>query len=151
MYIFHSPASCVMSFHLKWLAGVWFCFIILKDVRFLWLWMLRLVFWVIWYRQSDVNNWNMLSTHGGSTFLWNTVTHVPTRCCCVTVQWPWSVSFSLLKSFQAQWLSKLMCSAHTEYLCRSRNKQWLFCYTVLKDWFLWLRQIVFAVCYELNI
>jgi len=41
------------------------------------------VFWVIWHRQSDVNDWSMLCAYGGIMFFWNTVTHVPTRCCGV--------------------------------------------------------------------
>jgi len=73
--------SFVMSFQVKWLAGIWFYFrIILKDVRFLWLWMLRLWCSGLCDTQLDVNNWIMLCARGGSIFFWNTVTHGPTRC-----------------------------------------------------------------------
>jgi hypothetical protein len=60
--------SCVMSFHALWCAGIWFYFcIILKYVRFLRLWMLRL-FWVIWHSQTSTIGMCCVHVQGTCSF-----------------------------------------------------------------------------------
>jgi len=50
--------------------------------------------------------------------------------------------------------SEILDSAHTVYLCvlcGSQNKQQLFLFTALRDWFLWQRWNVFTASYELGL
>jgi hypothetical protein len=65
---------------------------------------------------------------------------------------------AIISLYSINWLvfmtetESVYCAVRTEYvLCGSENKQRLFPYTALTDWFLWLRRRVFTARYGLNI
>jgi hypothetical protein len=81
------------------------------------------------FNEAFKAQWSLYVPHSGY-YMYRTVV---TIC---TAQWSLYVPHSCYYMYHQVQHSQILRSAHTVYLCGSENKQRLFPYTTLTDWFL---------------